>query len=209
MKHLLFSLSLICLSLGCAASYNVGVNGYSSSGQTLQIQKESSIQVVPDSNAPNPILEKEIAAKIQKLLNKKGYTTETDKADYYLLFDYGISSGRYVTRTYPVYHSGLYCDYPFSYGYSHGYTTYMAYSSIVHDRWLVLKLFDSKTYRTNKKAGPLWIGEAASSGPGSDLRNLINYMLVAALEHFGRDTGKRVNELFSEDDERVKSLTGY
>jgi len=209
MKNLIFSLPLICLGLGCAASYNVGVNGYSSSGQTLQIQKESSIQVVPDSNAPNPILEKEIAAKIQKLLNKKGYTTETDKADYYLLFDYGISSGRYVTRSYPVYHSDLYCDYPFSYGYRHGYTTYMAYSSIVYDRWLVLRLIDSNDYKAFRKSKPLWIGEAASSGPGSDLRKLINYLLVAALEHFGRDTGKQVNVLFSDNDERIKPLTEH
>jgi hypothetical protein len=63
-----------------------------------------------------------------------------------------------------------------------------------------------KDYRISQKAEPLWIGEITSAGPSPDLRELINYMLTAAFEHFGEDTGKRVNEFFSEDDERVKLL---
>jgi hypothetical protein len=205
MKKFLFSLPLICISLGCSASYNVGVNGYSTSGQTLQI-KESSIHIVIDSNAPNPILEKEIGMKIQKLLNEKGYSTGADDADYYLLFDYGMSSGQNITKAYPIYHSGFYYRYPHSYGYRYGYSTYMPYSTVVYTRWLVLKLVDSKTYKADQKAKPLWIGEIASTGPSSDLREIINYLLIAGLEHFGQDTGKRVNELFYEDDERIQLL---
>ena len=64
MKNYLFSLPLIFMSLGCGVSYNIGVNAYSSSSQNLLIPKESSIHVVTDSNAPNPIFEKEIATKI-------------------------------------------------------------------------------------------------------------------------------------------------
>ncbi len=206
MKTCFFSIPLIFLSLGCAVSYNVGVNGYSSSGQTLQIHQASSIYVVADSNAPNPILEKEIEMKIQKLLNKKGYSIGTDEANYYLLFDYGINSGRTVTDTIPIYHPSAYCEYPFSGVYWHSYTTYVPYSTVVYTRWLVLRLIDGKAYRTSQKAKPLWIGEVMSAGPSSDLRELINYMLIAAFEHFGEDTGKRVNELFLEDDERVKLL---
>lgn len=206
MKKFLFSLPLICLSLGCAVSYSVGVNGYSSSGQSLQIRQDSSIQVVADSNAPNPILEKEIGMKIRKLLNKKGYSIATDQANYYLLFDYGMNSGQTVSDTFPVYHPGIYCDYPFSGIYSHSYTTYIPYTTVVYTRWLVLKLIDGNAYRTSSKAKPLWIGEVVSAGTNSDLRELINYMLIAAFEHFGRDTGKRVNVLFSEDDERLKLL---
>ncbi|MHC4104766.1 MAG: DUF4136 domain-containing protein [Planctomycetota bacterium] len=206
MKTYLFTLPLICLSLGCAVSYNVGVNAYSSSGQSLQIPKETSIYVIADSNAPNPILEKEIGLKIQKLLNEKGYSTGSDEADYYLLFDYGMSTGQNVTNPFPIYYSGVYYNYPYSHGYRHGYTSYMPYSTVVYNRWLALRLIDSKTYKTNQKAKPLWIGEVTSAGPSSDLRELINYLLIAALEHFGQDTGKRVNELFLEDDERVKLL---
>lgn len=206
MKTCLFSLPLICLSLGCATSYNVGVNGYSSSGQRLQIPQESSIYVVADSNAPNPILEKEIGMKIQKLLNEKGYSIGTNEANYYLLFDYGINSGRTVTDAIPIYQPGPYYEYPFSGVYWHSYTTYVPYSTVIYSRWLVLRLIDGKAYRTSQKTKPLWIGEVTSTGPSADLRELINYMLIAAFEHFGQDTGKRVNEVFLEDDERVKLL---
>ena len=204
MKTYIFLLPLICLGLGCATPYYVGVNGYSSSGQNLQIPQETSIHVVADSNATNPILEKEIGMKIQKLLKEKGYRIDSDEADYYLLFDYAMSHGQSVTNAYPIYHAGVYYNYPYSYGYSHDYTTYIPYSTVVYTRWLELRLIDSKAYKANQKARPLWIGEATSAGRSSDLRGLINYLLIAALEHFGQDTGKRVNVLFVEDDERLK-----
>jgi len=209
MKKYLMLLPLIFMSVGCGVSYNIGVNAYSSSTQKLLIPQESSIYVVTDSNTPNPILEKEIAAKIRTLLNKNGYTAATDKADYYILFDYGISPGRYITGTMPPY-SGIYYGYPsFSYGFRYSYIPYTPYYTAVHNRWFELKLIDGKAYRASPKAEPLWISEVSSTGPGSDLRRIINYMLIAAFEHFGQDTGKRVNELFSEDDERIKFLTEF
>jgi len=71
----------------------------------------------------------------------------------------------------------------------------------IRHQWL-----DGNDYRTSPKAEPLWISEIASTGSGSDLRGTINYMLVAAFEHFGHDTGKRVIERLSENDERLKFL---
>ena len=206
MKVCLFSLPVICLSLGCAGSYSVGVNGYSSTGQALQIPYGSSISVITDSNVPNPILEKEVAMKIEKLLIQKGYSIQTDKADYYILFDYGIHWDRTVTDTIPIYHPSAYREYPFPTVRWHAYTTYVPYSATIYTRRLILRLIGGKDYRISQKAEPLWIGEITSAGPSSDLRGLINYMLTAAFEHFGEDTGKRVNEVYSKDDERVKLL---
>ena len=206
MKVCLFSLPIICLSLGCAASYSVGVNGYSSTGQTLQIPHGSSIFVVTDSNVPNPILEKEVGTKIEKLLTKKGYNIETDKANYYLLFDYGIDSGRTVTDTIPIYHPSAYGEYPFPTVRLHAYTTYMPYSAAIYTRWLILRLIGGKDYIISQKAEPLWIGEITSAGMSSDLRELINYMLVAAFEHFGEDTGRQVTDVILKNDERVQLL---
>ena len=205
MKTCLFLLPLMCISLGCGISYNVGVNAYSSSGRSLQIQQESSINVIADGNTPNPILAKEIGMKIQKLLTKKGYSIGTDEADYYLRFDYGMNTGQTITDIIPIYRRAYY-GYPFSSVYSHGYTTYLPYSTVVYTRWLVLKLIDGKAYRNSQEAEPLWISEVTSAGPGTDLRELINYMLIAAFEHFGEDTGKRVNELFLKEDEKVNFL---
>jgi hypothetical protein len=195
----------MCISLGCGVSYNVGVNAYSSSGRSLQIHPESSINIVADVNTPNPILAKEIGMKIRTLLNEKGYSIGTDQADYYLRFDYGMNSGQTITDIIPIYRRAYY-GYPFSSVYSHGYTTYLPYSTVVYTRWLVLKLIDGRAYSALHEAEPLWISEVTSAGPGTDLRELINYMLIAAFEHFGEDTGKRLNQLFLADDEKVKFL---
>jgi len=161
--------------------------------------------VVTDSNAPNPFLEKEIGMKIQKLLNAKGYNTGTEQTSYYLLFDYGIDLGRTVTDTISIYHpSGYYEDPPF---FAPGYTTYLPYSEVIYTRWLVLRLVDGRDYRSSQEVKPLWIGEVTSAGSSSDLRRVVNYMLIAAFEYFGKDTGRQVNEVIMEDDERVKLLT--
>ena len=203
MKVCLLALPIMCLALGCGTSYNVGVNGYSSTGQSLQIPNRSSIRVVADSNAANPILQREVMVKIETLLKEKGYGVKADPADYHLLFRYGIDSGRAVTGVMPIWQSGFYCDYSYGHGHRHGYITHVPYSEVVYTRWLVLRLFDGEAYRASKETEPLWIGEIASAGMDSDLRELINYMLIVGFEHFGQDTGKMISEAISKDDERV------
>ena len=210
---------MICLCVGCGASYRVEINGYSGAGQSLEIPDTALIAVVADSNAPNPILEKEVAAKIEKLLTENGFRVEgvppsnrgqdaRDTADFYLLFDYGIDAGRTVTDAIPVYHPMIYDEYPFSGFYGHGYTTYMPYSEVLHTRWLILKLVEGRAYIASKNAEPAWIGEITSVGNSSDLRELLNYMLVAAFEHFGQDTRRQVSTAIPADDERVHLLSG-
>lgn len=203
MKVRLLVLPIICLGLGCQASYNVGVNGYSSTGRSLQVPRGSSIMVVSDGNAPNPIFEGEIKAKIETLLTEKGYRVQADGADHLLAFDYGIDSGRPVMGVAPHWHSHAYCDYYYSGSYGYGYYTYAPYTEVVYTRWLVMKMFDNKAYGASKKVKPLWIGEIASVGLDSDLRELMNYMLIVGFEYFGEDTGRRVSEVISKNDDRV------
>lgn len=207
MKLYLFSLLTICLCMGCGASYSVDINGYAASGQSLEIPQAASICVVTDGNAPNPILEKEIGVKIEKLLTEKGYSVSQDKADYFLRFSYGIDAGRTVTEAIPVHHPMFYDEYPFSGFYGHGYTTYMPYSEVIHTRWLVLRLYEGPPDKASRAAKPLWIGEVTSAGTSSDLRELLNYMLVAAFEHFAEDTRKQISTNISPNDERVLQLT--
>lgn len=208
MKVFLLSLPILFLGLGCSASYNVAVNGYSATGQVVRIPQATSISVVTDSNVPNPILEREVAVKIEKLLAEKGYTTGADEPDYYLLFDYGIDASRTVTDVVPVHHPGFYPRYPYESFYWYGYTTYVPYSEIVHTRWLALRLIDGKAYRISNSAEPVWIGEVASSGMSSDLREVVNYMLIAAFEHFAEDTQRQITEIIPKNDERIWLLTG-
>jgi Domain of unknown function (DUF4136) len=206
MKLYLLTLPVICFCVGCGTSYSVAINGYSTTGQAVQIPQAASISVVIDGNAPNPILEKEVGMKIEKLLTEKGYSVRHDKADYYLRFSYGIDSGRTITEAIPMQQPMFYGEYPFSDFYWYGSTTYVPYSEVIHTRWLILKLFEGQAYRASKKAKPLWIGEVTSAGTSSDLRDLLNYMLVAAFEHFAEDTRRQIFTVIRGDDERVLRL---
>ena len=210
MKTYFLVVPIIFLSLGCSASYNVAVNGYTASGESVQIPQAASIAVVTDSNVPNPILEKEVAVKIEKLLAEQGYSTGADQPDYYLTFNYGIDAGRTVTDAIPIHHPGFFYDrYPYESFHWYGYTTYMPYSEVIHTRWLLLKLYGGEAYRASGSAEPAWIGEIASAGMSSDLREIVNYMLIAAFEHFAEDTQRQITEIIYRDDERVWMLTGY
>ncbi|HEC03131.1 MAG TPA: hypothetical protein ENI81_06285 [Phycisphaerales bacterium] len=206
MKVCLILLPLMCLGLGCAASYNVGVNGYSSTGQSLTISEGASFAVVTDRDVANPIFQKEVGTKIRRILTDMGYAESSERADYYLLFDCGIDSGRSITDAIPVHRSGYYDEYRLSPFHSHGYTTYIPYTSVVYTRWLVLKLIEGRAYAESQEAEPLWICEVASTGGSSDLREVINYLLVAAFEHLGRDTGRQIVEVIYRGDERVRVL---
>ncbi len=212
MKKSLILLLFIFSVAGCSR-HLVGVNGFSATGTNLQIPQFASIQIVTDPNVPNPILEKEIAVKIEKLLNIKDYAVTTANPNYYLVFRYGMESGR-VISTRPVYYPA---DYSTIYGYGHrrshfstiyspGYSTYAPYSETVFTRWLVLKLIDAKNYQASDRPQPLWIGEITSTGQSSDLRNIITYMLVAAFDHFGENTHKRLSITITPDDPTVMAL---
>ena len=206
MRLCLISLPLMCFGLGCAASYNVGVNGYSSTGQSLAISEGSSFAVVTDRDVANPIFQKEVGTKVRRILTDMGYANSAAQADYYLLFDYGIDSGRSVTDAIPVHRSGYYDEHRFSPFHNHGYTTYIPHTSVVYTRWLVLKLIEGKAYTESQQAEPLWICEVASAGGSSDLREVVDYMLVAAFEHLGQDTGRQLVEVIYRGDERVRVL---
>lgn len=208
MKVYFLSLPVMFLSIGCSASYSVGVNGYSTTGQVVRIPQAASISVVTDSNVPNPILEKEVAAKIEKLLAKQGYTTGAEKPDYYLRFSYGIDTGRTVTDVMPIYQPGFHHRYPYNSFHWYGYMTYVPYSEVIHTRWLTLRLIDGQAYRTSRSAEPLWIGEVASTGMSSDLREVINYLLIGVFEHFAEDTQRQIDVFIPKDDARIRLLTG-
>ena len=160
MKKIFLILPLIFCGFGCGTSYyQVGINGYSASGVDLQLPYTSSISVLADANAPNPLLEKEVASKIQKLLNEKGYSyAPIGKANFYLFFEYGIDSGKSKTGALPMYQAGgtatastfdSYGGSSYSTIQTPGYTTYVPYSYTAYTRWLKLSLFDSSSMSVN------------------------------------------------------------
>jgi Domain of unknown function (DUF4136) len=203
-----------CGFLGCAENYyNVKVNGYTGPTNTGGIKSGGTFFVMENKNAKNPLLEQEIRDKITKLLEARGYpvTTSFDKADYYLFFGYGIGEPRNVTIVTQDYGCG------WGVGFGGPGCYYMtvpivpfvptAATTTIYDRWLLINVVEGAPYRTRKESRPVWVGEAKSLGASSDLRVVLNYLLVADFKEFGNNTGKAITVEMKENDPAVFSLT--
>jgi len=208
-------LLVLLLLQGCTPSYMVRVDGFLNPERPLIITPDTTIQVIDDKEAKNPILDKEVTKKIENMLQLKGYSvSQFDGPVYYVLHGYGIGQGRTVTRTLPVYQPGgtAIVTKTGRSGTSYstiqlpGSTTYVPYAASVTDKWLSLKIIDGKDYRESGKVTDIWIGEASVTGESMDLRNILNYLVIGIFDHFGENTVKQLTVNIREDDARLKIL---
>lgn len=209
----------LCFS-GCSSvpTYTIKVNGYTDPGAPGLIQPGGSFCIIENQEAKNPLLEKEIKEKINKLLLTHGYPITTfDKADYCLFFAYGMGEPRSVIATSPDYYGSI------GWGGGYGWGGWGGWggpavsigipwggsvdSATLYDRWLLIKVVDGPVYRTQKTSPPVWVGEARSVGTTSDLRLVLNYLLVANFKEFGKNTGKAVTVTIDADNPEVSTLT--
>ncbi len=211
----LFLLGLLSVAaFGCASAriYQVQVNGYTEGGGP-SLAPGASLFVLEDQKAQNPLLEKEVKAKIEKILAKQGYLlVPYERADYYVLFTYGLGNPQTVSVTAPTWGVGLgfgtgYCGPGVGYGfYWPGYGPFYTETQALYDRWLRVNVVEGKYYRETGKSRTVWVGEAHSTGTSSDLREVLNPLLIAALEQFGRNTGKALPTTIKQNDPRVTDL---
>jgi len=201
------------LSACVTANYQVQVDGYTDPGAAAEILPGSAIFVIDNKEAQNPLLAKEIKAKINKLLEKRGFqVVPFEKAEYYLLFTYGIGQPQRVTQTIPDYSVGwgMSVGYPVAPGpYMFlwpGFVTYAPYTETLYDRWLLLNVIAGKPYREKGQFQTVWVGETRSTGTSADLRVVVNSLLLAAFEQFGKNTGKAVGVEINSQDPRFKEL---
>jgi hypothetical protein len=216
-------LAVIVIGLGwsgCStvSPYTIRVNGYTDPGAPAPIKPGGFFGVIENKEAKNPLLEAEVKGKITKLLETRGYPVTTlDKADYYLFFAYGTgeprSAGVVVADSFGGFGWGL--------GYGRGGwggwggpSVYVgmpwggsAGSVTLYDRWLQLTVVEGPAYRTQKISRPVWVGEARSVGASSDLRMVLNYLLVADFKEFGKNTGKAVTVEIDANNQEAVSLT--
>jgi hypothetical protein len=209
----------LCWS-GCSSvsTFTIKVNGYTDPGATGQLNPGASFCVIENQEAKNPLLEKEIKEKLNKLLLTHGYPTTTfEKADYFLFFAYGMGEPRSVITTAPDYYGSI------GWGGGYGWGGWggwggpavsigipwggSADSATLFDRWLLIKVVEGAAYRNQKVSRPVWVGEARSVGSSSDLRLVLNYLLVADFREFGKNTGQAVTVVIQADNPEVYSLT--
>ena len=203
------------LMTGCATN-RVYVNGFLDREQTKGIEASSAIAIIENTQVENPILEKEVQYKIKQLLTAKGHrVTGVDDAQYVLSYSFGVGPGRTISGTMPVYHPGEIIrvdELGDREGRTHtviqlpSRTEYVPYLQTVYDRWLTVTLANAESYRTDKAADALWLGEATSSGRNVNIRDEINYLLIGVFENFGLNTGQQLSVKIRRNDERLQNL---
>ncbi len=201
---------------GCGPTlYNVNVNGYTDPATPGVIGPGNSFFVIENQKAQNPLLEKEIKEKINRLLTKQGYPVVAyEQAQYYLFFSYGVGGERAASVVMPDY----YTSYGFGLGGGSGwhgspfvfaapFFTFYPGPESLYDRWLLINVADGKYYRETGQFRTVWVGEARSTGTSQDIRVVVDYLLLADFQQFGRNTGKAVTVEVSESAPRLQGLT--
>jgi len=190
---------------GCAESYRVHFNGFSEAERP--IWSRAPIYVAVDANSKNPIFEKEIKRKTEKLLSLYGYvpSAKEELADYRLSFEVGVDA-RDVAG-YGYYHTPIRIGYGHQWNHYYGsYGVYFPYARSVYNHWLILRLSDTGRLNPSRKGMVEWVGEAATVRYSADLREAINYLLVGSFEYFGQDTKKRMTVTIDENNPILKEI---
>jgi len=201
-KLCLILLTISICAAGCTTTYTVHVNGFSELDKP--ISDKASIYVTVDPNSQNPIFDKEIKAKIEMLLKSHGYipAPDVEPADYRLSFHVGLDSRR-VTDYMPLHRPFMGFHDRFRGEYNFGYTSYVPYFETIYDQWLVIKVFAAGRTAASEAGKVVWIGEAMTDTSVADLRQVVNYLLVAGFEYFGADTKRQITLTIGPDDPRI------
>ncbi len=229
MRGLLFILPLISLLLqGCAPSFRVEIDSIS---DTESATKPNYILWPGAKEIEMDDLQyREYSRYIERVLASLGYSKSTDlaKADIAIFFSYGVGDPETHEYTYAVptwgqingsYHtSGTINTYGDTSIYSATTTHTPAYgitgsttqvgSYTTYLRHMILDAIDLEEYRTTKKLKQVWKTTVTSSGYSDDLRKVLPAMVAAAKSYIGKDTGKKVKVILSEDDEKILEVKG-
>ena len=144
------------------------------------------------------MLATEVERKLSFLLSERGYRVVSDQAsaDYALLAVFGIGepTTEYLgTVMMPV--GGMLMSVP--------------RSRTTHLRWMVIGAVDAETaaaYQAGDQIDWSWFAEVYSAGSSNDLRSVVDFVLVEAIELFPRCTGRAVAATVNESDRRVREL---
>ena len=186
------ALGLAAVASGCA--YTVWVRGVREAGMQFDLKPGLPIAVAAKPQAA-PDADRGLAAKIERILDQRGYRVVPEsEATMVLFFDYEIKD--MLARKYLMPISGT----------SGGVTTTASAGPFIHT--LTLSLVDAESYRdeTRKTADMLWSGGAVVNPAPVASPKIVDLLLVAAFDHFGEDTGKTLKTGMGLNDRRARQL---
>lgn len=211
MRRWLLSLTLLLLA-GCSrfTRYDVYVTGYTG-GPPSTIAPGSSIAVVENPRARNPLLEQEVADKVRRALEAQGFRMAPPAdAMATVMLAYGtktVVDNSEELRFVPGQTSTVKDSTGKVIGSITGDPSFVSQpiTSTRNDTWLTLTAIPRRNGADSTTARPLWIGEAKSTGANLPLRSMIDYLLVPAAAHFGRNH-LQTKEVLRADDVTVAAL---
>jgi hypothetical protein len=197
--------------MGCASGQKVVVNGYAEPEADRRIAPGTAVAVMQDEDAENPVLEKEIARKLEKLLKEKDYSL-VSREDAEILVDYsydkalsapaGTAGPRVSVGMGGSTGGGIFTGGGVSVPMGGGR------AERVNRYRLVLQAIEAKNYRRSAVRNVLWSGDAELEARTVGLRSAMDYLLAALVPRFGEDTGKTLEVEIKEGDPEVQTIRG-
>lgn len=212
-----------CLFLtSCSTKYIVASNTFIDYQEIpYGFEKGTSFCIVSKNN-DNVLFSKEIERKIVNFLQNSGFEIDDSiNAKYALLFDFAISSSsqivnkaKYIpgqTQKTSGSISGTLGEHTLykENTETSGTTVYVPETQIIFERKLTINVCDNRSFKDQTTEIPIWSGLFVSTGMNSDLREVMDYLLVPAFENFGKNTGKCVKVCLNENDPKIKNLRNH
>lgn len=208
---------LLCPCTGCML-FHVAINGYSDSNGPKPLP-QTSLVLLENPNAENPILEREVLRKLAIALSDRGYqvvpATADEQPDFAVIVGYGMGppsqrtsamprvSGGGSTTVTTMNPNGTMATSTVQIPYS---TQWVPVSVTQYSRWMNIHVLDMRAFRASKEVRVAWIGNAVSTGRTGDLRQVLSYMILPLVDRVGEDTGKAFTVTMPSADARVKAL---
>ncbi|MCG9712099.1 hypothetical protein L1D29_04620 [Shewanella insulae] len=229
-KKLLVLLAVVILA-GCATTpqFHVNVDSISAPGAS----KKTEYILLPGLKDVNEgdLQYQEYASYVERALQSNGYTKATNfqDADIAIFLAYGIGEPENHQYTYslPTWgQTGVASSNTYgtvnTYGNTATYSgttfytpTYGVTGSTTHTgsyttffRYMFLDAVDLDEYRKTKKEKQIWKTTVTSTGTSGDLRQVFPILVAASKPHIGTNTGKKVNVILKEADQRVMEIKG-
>ncbi len=203
----------------------MNVNAYLSKSLAFPPEGEGTrLGLMVETSPSEPLLENEIHEKVAAILEAKGYeAVGPDAADLLLVCTATVDAGTTEVDYAPVSSGGgWYRSYATdSCGraatittYVPGDTTYVPYEYTVYTKGLAVSLLRKDRMQPpsderrpeNYAQATIWRCVVLSTSRSTDLRWIVNHMLLAAFDRFGDDTGREKQVAIPMNDERVKAL---
>lgn len=205
-------LGALLLLAGCGQT--VRVNSYLNPADQGKLLPGATVSVLTNPKAANPLLDQEVARKLEALLANAAYRPGGQStAELLFTFHYKAQS-RTVTETRSIYQPGE--DVQVQSKNSKGETvttTVQQPGRTIYVPETVTRQYNTLSVQAHVNSGGrpgqvIWQVDAGLTSEYEDLRITLNYLIVAAVDALGHNTGRTVEVTIKDDDPRLKLISG-